>query len=274
MYISDRSRFNLEPGGADMSDSPPSLDPPRTPQDRLEAKISLVTIGEEDAQLRVSQLSPSKTVRRWRDHAGRSDWNEESSAPTLGTPIAVSPMRPSIKRASSAGQESDNEPDGACPDEWEKQRLVDESNREGEVRGGGEGKQVQGTRQKALAPLQPSRKKTGEASSSLTLTRRLKAKAVRESPRVRKLRDRLARRVVAGGGAGRRPVIGGATGVSRGGQAMSDARGFPGHVGASTTPSVVMLQGKGSDLTPLDETTGLSMPYSGDNVSIVFSWLG
>ena len=144
-------------------------------------------------------------------------------------------MRPSKKRASSAGQESDNEPDSAWPDEWEKQCLVVQSNREGEVRGIGEGKDVQGTRQKApLASLQPSRKKNREA---LSLTKRLKAKAIRESPRVRKLRDKLAGRVVAGGGGGRRkPSIG----ISR--------------AGAS-----------------LDETTGPWMPYSGDNVSFAVS---
>lgn len=222
----------------------------------------------EEEEHRVSQLSPGKTVGRWRDHTERAD---ESSAPTPGTTIAISPMRPSKKRASSAGQESDNEPDGAWRDEWEKRCSVAQSNREREVRGGGEGKEVQGTRQKTVALLQPSRKKSGEAS--LTLTRRLKAKAVRESPRVRKLRDKLAGRVVVA--AGRKSVaIGGATDISRGGHALSDARGFPGNAGASTTPSVAMVEGKGSDRASVDETTGPSMPYGGDNVSFVFFSVG
>ena len=248
-----------------MGDCSSSLDPPRTTQDHVQVKISSEEEDGEDDQLTVSQLSPSKTVRGGRDHAERSGWNEESAGPTAGTPLAVSPMRPSKKRASSAGQESDNEPDSARPDEWEKQRLVVQSNREGEVRGGGEGKQDEGTRREADGEkaLLASRKKSREGSSSLTLTRRLKAKAVRESPRVRKLRDKLAGRVGAGR---RRPVMGDATHVSRGGHAC----GFPGNAGASTTPSVATVQGKGSDRTSFDETTGPSMPYSGDNVSFVF----
>lgn len=259
-FFFDRSRLNLELGGADtdMGGSPPSLDPPRTAQDHVEA----IEECRADAQLTVA---PSKNVGRW-------DWNDENSAPGRGAHIAVSPMRPSKKRASSAGQESDNEPDGAWPDELEKQGLVAQSNREGEVRGGFEGKEIQGTRgvtwgEKALvAPL----KKPREASSSLALTRRLKAKAVRESPRVRKLRDKLGGRV----GSGRkRGVLGGTTVVSRGGRSTSDACGFRGNVGASTTPNVAMVQGKGSDRAPLDETAGGCMPYSGDNVSFVFSWL-
>jgi hypothetical protein len=236
-----------------MSDCSPSLDPPRTAQDQVVAKMPREEVeGGEDDQLTVSQLSPGKTVGGWRDQAG------DSSAPTPGTPIAVSPMRPSKKRASSAGQESDNEPDGAWPDEWEKQCLAVQSNRECEVRGnaGGEGKQFQGTRRVVGGEkaLQPWRKKAREASSSLALTRRLKTKAVRASPRARKPRDKLTGRVVAGS---RKPVI--APEVSR----------FPGNTGASTTPSVAMLQGKGCDRVPLDETTGPSMPYSGDNVSFV-----
>lgn len=252
-----------------MSGSSPSPDPPRTAQGHAEVKISPETIeeeGREGDERTVSQLSPSNTPRGWRDHTERSDWNEEGSGPKGGTPIATSPMRPSKKRASSAGQESDNEPESACPDEWEKQCLVPESNREGEVRGIVEGKQVQRTRQNALALLQPSRKKNREGSGSLTLTRRVKAKAVRESPRMRKLKDKLTGRV--GGGVGRRrAVIGGALG-------MSDACGFPGGVGASTTASVAMIQRKGSDRALLDETTGSSMPYSGDNVSFVFFFTG
>ena len=262
----NRSRFNLEPGGADVGDCLTSLDPPRTAEDRVGVETPSET-REDDEQLTVSRLSPSKTVGGWCDQAEK---NEEGSAPTPGTPIAVSPMRPSKKRASSAGQESDNEPDSAWPDEWEKQCLVVHSNREGEVRGGGgggEGKRVQGTRRVADSgkALQPRCKKPGGGSSSLTLMKRLKAKAaVRESPRARKLRDKFS------GRAGRRkPVI--VPDVSRDGRAGSVGRGFPGNAETSTTPSVAMLQGKGCDRVPLDETTGPWMPYSGDNVSFVFS---
>ena len=261
-----------------MSDSSPSLAPPRTAGDHAEINVPQEAVkeeeDEEDDRLTVSRLSPSKTVRGCRDGLERSGWNEENSAPTPRVPLAISPMRPSKKRASSAGQESDNEPDGASPDELEKQLLITQSNREGEVRGGGEGKEVQGTRcvpkgKKSLALLQPSREKN--KGPSLTLTRRLKAKAVRESPRVRKLRDKLMGRVSGGGGAGRRPVIGGAPKVLRKGRNVLDASCFPGNVGASATPSVAMLEGKGPDLGPLDETTGPTMPYSGDNVSFAFS---
>ncbi|KAF9654415.1 hypothetical protein BDM02DRAFT_158937 [Thelephora ganbajun] len=178
-------------------------------------------------------------------------------------------MRPSVKRALSAGRASDIEPGSALPDEWEKQHLITESNREGEVRGGGEGKEVQQARRvgegkKAPALLQPSHKKNGVASSSLTLTRRLKAKAVRESPHVRKLRDKLAGRAIAGG-TGRRPGIEAALEVSRRGHAVLDACGFPENAGAPTTTSVAMFEEKGTDRASLGETIGCTMPYSGDN---------
>ena len=279
-FFFNRSGLNLEAGGADVSDSSPSPGPPRTARDHAEIDVPREAAEEEEAEeddrLTVSRLSPSKTVRGCRDDFESSDWNEENSAPTPRVPLAISPMRPSKKRASSAGQESDNEPDGASPDELKKPLLITQSNREGEVRGGGDGKEVQGTRRvpkgkKSLALLQPSREKNGGPSSSLTLTRRLKAKAVRESPRVRKLRDKLMGRVSAGGGAGRRALIGGAPKVLRKGRNVLDVSRFPGNVGASATPSVAMLQGKGSDLGSLDETTGPAMPYSGDNVSFAFS---
>ena len=250
------------------------------------AKITQDIVEEErkdDDRLVVSQLSPSKTVRECRYDSESSDGDENgiqpSSEPTPRTSIAVSPMRPSRKREASAGHASDTEPDGAWPGEWEKRGLIIESDREGEVRGGGEGKEQQprlvAHREKPRASLQPSRKENRVASGSLTLTRRLKAKAVRESPRVRKLRDKVAGRVVAGGGAGRRrPGIGGAPEVSRGRHAMLDDYGFPENVGASTTASVATVEGKGSDRTSSGETTGPRMPYNGDNVSFLFPRLG
>lgn len=200
---------------------------------------------EDDDRLTASRLSPSKTVEERRDNSGSPEWtvngNRQNSAPSPGTSTAVSPMRPSRKRVLSAGHESDTEPGSAWPDEWE----ITESNREGEVRGGGGGKEVQQAQRvaggkKPRASPRPSRKRNGVASSSLALTRRLKAKGVRESPRVRKLRDKLGGRVGAG---------------------------FPNSAGASTGTSVAMLQGKGTDRSSSGEATGPSMPYSGDNVS-------
>lgn len=211
---------------------------------------------KDDDRLSVSQLSPGKTVEECRDNYEISDWNDnripESSAPAPGTSLAVSPMRPSRKRVSSAGQESDTEPGSAWPDEWEKRCPITESNGEDEVRGGGEGKEVQQVQRvangKKLQPsLQPSRKRIGVASSSLTLTRRLKAKAVRESPRARKLRAKLVGRVGAGGGAG-----------------------LLHNAGASTTTRFAMSEEKGPDRALLSEVTGLTMPYSGANVSLSF----
>lgn len=244
------------------------------------AKTAQETAEEErkdDDRLAVSRPSPSKTVRETSD---RNDGGiRQDFAPTPGTSIAVSPMRPSRKRALSAGHESDTEPGGTWPDEWKKRCLITESNLEGEVRGGGERKEAQQTRrvedgEKPRAFAQPSHKKNGVASGSLTLTRRLKAKAARESPRVRKLRDKLAGRVVAGGGKGRRKS-GAAPKVSRGGRAVLHPCSFPENVGASTTASVAMLEGKGSDRASLGETTGPTMPYGGDNVSFIsFSRLG
>ena len=234
--------------------------------------------GEEDDRLTVSRLSPSKTVGESRWDSERTDWNDKgilpSLAPTPRTSIAISPMRPSKKRVASPGHESDSEPGSAWPDEWEKRCLITESNREGEVRGG-EGKEDQQARrvsygEKPRALPQPSDKENGVASSSLTLTRRLRAKAVRESPRVRKLRDKLGGRVGTGRDAGRRPRIG-AREVSRGGHATF---GFPEKVGASATTSVATVEGKGSNLASSGETTGPRMPYSGDNVSFLFSRLG
>jgi len=206
---------------------------------------------EDDDRLAVSQLSPSKSVESHR----RSNPSFQNSAPTPGTPLAISPMRPSRKRA-SAGQESDTEPDGAWPDEWEKSCWITESNREGEVRGG-EGKEIQQARRVAggekprALPQASHSKKNGVASSSLTLTGRLKAKAARESPRVRKLRDKLTGRVGAGRGAGGRR-----SGVD-----------FSGNVGASTATNIAMFEGKGTY-----RVAGPTMPYSGDNVSLL-SWL-
>jgi len=270
--FSGRSRFNFEPDGADVGDSLPSSGPPRTAEDHVEAKIPPEIV--EDDLFTVSQLSPSKTVRGCRDHSESSDCNDEirgSFAPAPEAPITISPMRPSRKRASSAEHASDTEPDGACPDKWEKRCLITESNREGEVWGGGKRK-VQRSGGQKLLPLSLPSRENGGASSSLTLTRRLKAKAVRESPRVRKLRDKLAGRVLAGGGTGRRPVIGGAKMVSRGGHAMLDVCSFTGNEGASTTTSIAMLPGKGCDRASLDETTRPTMPYSGDNVSLFLCW--
>jgi len=211
--------------------------------------------GGDNDRLTVSRLSPGKSVEGRRDDSENDDGIRQSSAPAPGVSIAVSPMRPSKKRVSSAGQESDTEPGGALPDEWE----ITESNQEGEVRGGGGGKEVQQARcmgavKKPRGLAQPLHKKNGVASSSLTLRRRLKAKAVRESPRVRKLRDKLAGRVGARGGAG-----------------------FPENAGASRTTSVAMAQaeGKGSDRSLSGEVTGPWMPYNGDNVSLFFLlWLG
>jgi len=206
---------------------------------------------EENDRLTVSQLSPGKSVGGCRDNFGNDDGIRQSSAPATGVSIAVSPMRPSRKRVSSAGQESDTEPGGALPDEWE----ITKTNGEGEVRGGGGGKEVQQARcmaavKKPRVLVQPLHKKNGVASSSLTLTRRLKAKAVRESPRVRKLRDKLAGRVGARGGTR-----------------------FPENAGASTTTRVAMsVEGKGSDRSSSGEVAGPSMPYNGDNVSLFFGW--
>lgn len=228
---------------------------------------------KDDDRVAVSRPSPCKTVRESSD---RNDGGIlQDFAPTPGTSIAVSPMRPSVKRALSAGHESDIEPGGTWPDEWEKRYLITESNWEGEVRGGEEGKEAQQARrvedgEKPRAFPQSSRKKTGVASGSLALTRRLKAKAVRESPRVRKLRDKLAGR----GTGRRRPGIGAAPKVSRGGHAMLHPCGFPENVGASTTATVAMHEGKGSDRASWGETTGPTMPYSGDNVSLFFSSAG
>jgi hypothetical protein len=129
-------------------------------------------VGED--RLTVSQLSPSKAAGYRSETA---DWNDggirPNAAPGSRTSIAVSPMRPSRKRAGSAEQASDTE-----PGEWEKRNLITESNQEGEVRGGGEGKKE---RRRV-----PSREGNGAASRSLTLTRRLRAK----SPRVRRLERR------------------------------------------------------------------------------------
>jgi len=261
-----------------LSGSSSSVDPPRVVEDHTGAKIDQ-DIGEderkEDDRLTVSRLSPSKTVGECRYDSERWDWNNKGLAPTPRASIAVSPMRPSKKRVASAGQESDSEPGGAWPDECEKRCLIIESNREGEVRGG-EGEEDQQARrvsygEKPRALPQPSDKENGVASSSLTLTRRLRAKAVRESPRVRKLRDKLGGRVGTGRGAGRRHRIG-APEVSRGGGHATF--GFPGKVGASETTSVAAVEGKGSKLASSGETTGPRMPYSGDNVSFIFSRLG
>jgi hypothetical protein len=240
----------------------------------------------DDDRLTVSRLSPSKTVKECRYDSESSDCSENgirpSPEPMPRISIAVSPMRPSRKREGSAGRESDTEPGGAWPDEWEKKRcLIIESDREGEVRGCGEGKEDEQSgrvayREKPRASLQPSRKENRVASSSLILSRRLKAKAVRESPRVRKLRDKLAGRVAGGGRVpGRkRAEIGGAPGVSRGKHATLDACGFPENVGASTTASFGMDGGKGSDRASSGEITGPRMPYDSDNVSFCFSLVG
>lgn len=218
--------------------------------------------SKDDDRLTASQLSPGKTGRECRYQAETADWNDggirPSPAPRTRTSIAVSPMRPSRKRAASAEHESDTEPGGARTDEWEKRCLITESNREGEVRGGGEGKEVEETQgaatgEKSQRMLLPSREEKGVAS--LTLTRRLRAKAVRESPRVRKLRDKLERRVVGG----RR----GAPEISRG----LDACGFPENSGASTTASV---ERKGCDRASTGETIGPGMPYNGDDVRFLF----
>jgi hypothetical protein len=273
VFFFNRSRFNLDLGTAETSPPP---EPPRVAQGHVGVEIPLETAMEERKEgdrLTVSQLSPSKTATGCRERAENLDWNNEGSAPASGTPIAVSPMRPSRKRVSSA-EHSDTEPDGARPAEWEKRCLITESNGEGGGRGGG-GEEKEGQRARRVAGgekslLQPSRKTNGGASSSLTLTRRLKAKAVRGSPQVRKHREKLAGRVLAKGGAGRRP---GAPKISRGEHAGLDVC-FPGNVGASAARSAATLSRKGCDRTSLDETTGPAMPYSGDNVSIVFSWLG
>ena len=207
-----------------------------------------------DDRLMVPQRSPSKTAEGWRDSPERSEWNDDgirqSSAPTPGASIAVSPMRPSRKRVSSAGHGSDTEPGSALPGEWEKKQCwITEPHRASEVRGGGkEEARGMGDGEKPRTMLQPSRKKNGVPSSSLTLTKRLKAKAVRESPRVRKLRGKLAGRVGAGGGTC-----------------------FPENTGASRTASVTMTEG---DRSSSGEVTGRAMPYSGDNVSFVSSLPG
>ena len=235
-----------------MSGFSPPLDPPPPPpmgEDDVGAKMPQESAEEEcedDDRLTVSQLSPGKGVDGCRDGSENDDGIRQSSAPAPGVSIAVSPMRPSRKRVSSAGQESDIEPGGALPDEWE----MAESNQEGEVTGGGGGgKEVQQAR--CMAAVKKGRglaKKNGVASSSLALTRRLKAKAARESPRVRKLRDKLAGRV--------------------------GARGGTRFAGASATTSVG-TEGKGSDRWSSGEATGPSMPYNGDNVSLFFHvWLG
>ena len=201
------------------------------------------------------QLSPGNTARECRYQAETVDWNDggirPSPAPRTRTSIAVSPMRPPRKRAASAERESDSEPGGAWTGEWEKRCLITESNREGEVRGGGEGKEVEETQgaatgEKSQRMLLPSREEKGVASGSLALTRRLRAKAV-----VRK----LERRVVAG----RR----GAPEISRG----KDACGFPENPGASTTATV---ERKGCDRASTGETIGPGMPYNGDDVRFLF----
>jgi len=252
---------------------------PTTSQDIAEGER-----GGDDDRLTVSRLSPSKTVWERRYGSENPEWKENriqpSPEPTPGTSIAVSPMRPSRKREASAGHESDTEPGCAWPDEWEKRCLIIESDLEGEVRGGGAGKEDRWSErvehwEKPRALLQPSRRENRVASGSLTLTRRLKAKAVRESPRVRKLRDKLAGRVVARGGAGgRRPVIGGAQEASRGRHGALDVCRFPENAGASTTTSVAAVEGKGSDRALSGEIPGPRMPYGGDNVSFVFPRLG
>jgi hypothetical protein len=236
--------------------------------------------AEEERQdgdpLTVPQLSPSKTVSGCPENSGSSEWNDngirQSPTPTSGTPIAVSPMRPSRKRVSSAGRESDIEPGSAWPDEWEERYLITESNREGEVRGR-EGKSVPQARRTAdgeKASVQPSDKKTGVASRSLTLTRRLKAKAVRQSPRARKLRDKLGGRVGTGDTGKGRTGIGIAPKIPRGGHAVSNAFRFSENTGTSTTASVVRPEGKGSNRSAADDvTTGPTMPYIGDNVSFL-----
>ena len=239
-----RSRSSLD-GGAEMGDSPLPLDPPRMNNTREAAKEG----RKEDDQLTVSQLSPSKTVRM--------------DGKDVGVPIAVSPMGPSKKRVSSAGQESDNEPDGAWLNEWEKPKLISQSNLEGsEVRMCGEGKGAQEMRRsteggKSLGLRQASHQKVGKASNSLTLTRRLKAKSVNESPRVRKLKDKLLGRVVAGGR--RRSGIKGVSKTSRGGRSDSHACEYPENVGGSTSTGR-----EGTDRT----WSRQRMPYGGDdNVS-------
>lgn len=190
--------------------------------------------AKEDCRLTVSQLSPSKECRY---RSETSDWNDggirPNPAPVSRASIATSPMRPSRKRAASAEQESDGE-----PVEWEKRWLITESNREG----GGEGKQVQEKRGAATGELLvASREETGVASRSLTLTRRLRAKAVRGGHE---------RRVVAA-----RRALG----------------GFPENIGASRTAG----EGKGSDRASNGETIGPGMPYNGDNVSVLaFSLVG
>ena len=260
IFSLNRSRSNLESGGAGLSGFSPSPDPVPVAEDHVEAKApqEAAEEREDDDRLTASQLSPSKTVKGCRDSSGISHWNDDGirqdSAPASGAPLAVSPMRPPRKRVSSAGHESDTEPGCAWPDEWEKRYLITESNPEGEVRGGGEGKEVRRVQrvaecEKPGALLQPSRKRIRVASSSLTLTKRLKAKAVRESPRVRKLRDKAAGRVGAGEG----------TVVSE-------------NIGASTTTRAVIAEEKGADRVPFGEVTGPPMPYSGDNVSLL-SWL-
>lgn len=250
------------------------MEPKTTGQDIAEGER-----GGDDDRLTVSRLSPSKTV--WECRYGSEDRIQPSPEPTPGTSIAVSPMRPSRKREASAGHESDTEPGCAWPDEWEKQCLIIESDREGEVRGGGAGKEDRRSErvedwEKPRALLQPSRRENRVASGSLALTRRLKAKAARESPRVRKLRDKLAGRVVASrvGAGGRKPGIRGAQETSRGRHGALDVCRFPENVGASTTTSVAAVEGKGSDRTSSGEIPGPTMPYGGDNVSFVFPRLG
>ena len=207
---------------------------------------------------------------------------QPSSAPSSGTSIAISPMRPSRKRVASAEHESDTEPGGAGPGEWEKRCSITESNLEGEAKDCGEGKEDQQARRAAngekpwVSSLQPLRKKNRVASSSLTLTGRLKAKAVRESPRVRKVGGRVV--VVAaaarGGGGRRRLGIKAAPEDSRGRHVMLDACSFPESAGASTKTGVGMGEGKGSDRASSGETTGPGMPYNGENVSFLFPRLG
>jgi len=222
-------------------------------EDHVGTEIPQETVekeGGENDRLTASQLSPGKGVEGCRDDSENDDGVRQSSAPATGASIAVSPMRPSRKRVSSAGQESDTEPGSALPDEWE----ITETNQEGEVRGGVGGKEVQQARcmaavKKPRGLAQPIHTKNGVASSSLTLTKRLKARAVRESPRVRKLKDKLAGRVGA-----------------RGGTRFPENSG-----GASTTTSAATLQdaGKGSDRWSSGEVTGPSMPYNGDSVSFL-----
>jgi hypothetical protein len=162
MNFFDRLRLRLESGGTDLSGFSSSLDPPPI-EDHVGTKIPQETVEEErkdDDRLTVSHYHRVKPSR----DAVNDDGIRQSSAPSPGASIAVSPMRPSRKRASSAGQESDTEPGGALPDEWE----ITETNREGEVRGGVEGRRC--SRHDVWQTARSrQRKRNGVASGSLTL---------------------------------------------------------------------------------------------------------